>query len=173
MGCIGTCAIACHETVLLRRRPSGVHSNSPTNRRPIFPPSHIAHALPRQVSRWIRGPSVAPLCERAWSTNGTLFVMSPSARNGAKRRGCCLELDGITASIRARFLGGGWGWVTLFAPMVLQGRPRGIIKVKRAVSHPETRAMPEAEHRDRGANGLSRSSRGRRNFVPVIELRLD
>lgn len=99
-------------------RSSVYLSNLPTNSRPIFPPSHMAHALPKQVSRWIRGPSVAPLCERVCRTNGTAFVMRPSARNGAKRRGSCLELGGSTASIRARFLGGGLGCVSLFAPMV-------------------------------------------------------
>ena len=46
-------------------------THSPTKSKPIFPPSHKAHARPRQVRRCIRGPSVAPLCDRTCRTNGT------------------------------------------------------------------------------------------------------
>lgn len=65
----------------------GGNTYLPTNRRVIFPPSHIAHDLPRQVKRCIRGPSVAPLCDRVCNTNGIWFVIRPRARNGKNSRG--------------------------------------------------------------------------------------
>ena len=93
----------------------GMGASGPTKRRPIFPPSHIAQAFPKQVTRCIRGPSVAPLCERVWRTKGTLFVINPRARKGAKRRGSCLVwVSG--ASTLARFLGG-VPRVSMFAPI--------------------------------------------------------
>lgn len=78
----------------------------PTNSRVILPPSHIAHDLPKHVSRFILGPSVAPLNERVCNTNGTWFVTSPKARNGANNLGP-VDFDcAVEVSTRVRFRGG-------------------------------------------------------------------
>ena len=72
--------------------------HSPTKRRVIFSPSHKAHEFPIHVRMCKRGPSVEPLTARSWSANGTWFVMSPRARNGANNR---REL-GISSDTTAR-----------------------------------------------------------------------
>ena len=61
---------------------------SPTNNSLIFPASHIAQLFPKLVTIVTFGPSNAPLACLTWSANGTWFVMKPSARKGAKSRGC-------------------------------------------------------------------------------------
>lgn len=81
-------------------------AHAPTKSKPIFPPSHKAHALPRQVKICTLGPSVAPLCERVCRTRGIWFVTRPRALNGTKRRGSFLRLVGAV-SLRTRFRGGG------------------------------------------------------------------
>lgn len=81
---------------------------SPTKSNPIFPPSHSAHARPKHVKRCIRGPSVAPLNDRAWRTKGIWFVTSPRARKGAKSLGSLTDFCSDAAeSTRIRFRGGG------------------------------------------------------------------
>ena len=52
------------------------------------------------------GPFVAPLKDLVCKTNGTWFVTSPRARNGAKSRGSFADLD-FAESVLMRFRGGG------------------------------------------------------------------
>lgn len=87
-----------------QNRPNA--QNMPTKRSVIFPPSHIAHDLPIHVRICMRGPSVAPLNECAWRTNGIWFVTSPRARNGTNSRGFCFVASlSDAASVRVRFFG--------------------------------------------------------------------